>query len=60
MIAQAERKGASRYAIAKAAGMKVAQLGRIADGENTPRIDTCERILAAIGVGMLLKKHKDR
>jgi transcriptional regulator with XRE-family HTH domain len=53
-IALAQRRGMTRYAIAKSAGMKQAQLSRIADGENVPRLDTAERIAKAIGASLIL------
>ncbi|MGH7177758.1 MAG: helix-turn-helix domain-containing protein [Tepidisphaeraceae bacterium] len=48
-IAQAERRGLSQYAIAKAAGMPQSQVGRVASGESVPTLDTAERIARAIG-----------
>ena len=48
-IAQAERRGITRYAIAKAAGMPQSQVGRIATGESVPKLDTAERIAQVIG-----------
>jgi len=47
-IKAAERRGVTRSKIAAAAGIPRSQLGRIADGENVPRLDSAERILAAI------------
>jgi transcriptional regulator with XRE-family HTH domain len=48
-IAQAERRGMTRYAIAKAAKMPRSQLTRIASGETVPKLDTAERIALVIG-----------
>ena len=48
-ITQAEKRGMTRYAIAKAAGMPQSQVGRIASGESVPKLDTAERIASAIG-----------
>lgn len=48
-IAQAERSGMTRYAIAKATGMPQSQIGRVASGETVPKLDTAERIASAIG-----------
>ena len=48
-IAQAERRGVTRYAIAKAARMPQSQVGRIASGESVPKLDTAERIAQVIG-----------
>lgn len=53
-IRQAERKGQTRGGIAALAGIPRSQMGRIADGENAPRIDTAERILAAIGLRLTI------
>ena len=49
-IAQAEKRGMSRYAIAKAAQIRYGQLCRIADGENLPRLDTAEKIATALSL----------
>jgi len=48
-IAKAEKRGMTRYQIAKAAGMPQSQVGRIASGETMPMVDTAERIAKAIG-----------
>jgi|GEM_PF-1812971 len=48
-IAQAERKGQTRYAIAKAAGLAESQVLRIAKGETIPTLDTAERLAKGIG-----------
>ncbi len=53
-IAQAEKHGQSRYAIAKAAQIRYGQLCRIAEGENLPRLDTAEKIAKAIGLRLEL------
>jgi len=50
-IAQAERKGQTRYAIAKAAGLAESQVLRIAKGETIPTLDTAERLAKGIGIG---------
>ncbi|MBS3821971.1 MAG: helix-turn-helix transcriptional regulator [Phycisphaerae bacterium] len=49
LIAQAERRGTSRNAIAVAAGVSARHLQSIAEGDVTPRIDTAQRIAEAIG-----------
>jgi transcriptional regulator with XRE-family HTH domain len=56
-IALAERKGQSRYAIAKAAGIRYSMLVRIAEGENLPRIDTAEKLASAIGRRLTLSPN---
>ncbi len=48
-IARAEDGGMSRYAIAKAAGLDHSAIRRVADGNVIPRLDTAERIAAAVG-----------
>ncbi|MCC6421592.1 MAG: helix-turn-helix transcriptional regulator [Gemmataceae bacterium] len=53
-IRAAERRGQTQYAIAKAAGVSPSVLARIARGENLPRLDTAERIAAAIGQRLTL------
>lgn len=53
-IAQAEKRGMTRYAIAKAAKMPRSQLTRIATGETVPKVDTAERIALVIGCRMAI------
>ena len=53
-IAQAEKRGMTRYAIAKAAKMPRSQLTRIAKGETVPKVDTAERIALVIGCRMAI------
>jgi len=53
-IAQAEKRGVTRYKIAKAAGMPQSQIGRIASGESVPKLDTAERIAQVIGVRLAI------
>jgi transcriptional regulator with XRE-family HTH domain len=48
-IKQAERAGVSRYAIAKAAGVALPVLIRVANGGTIPRLDTADKIARAIG-----------
>lgn len=48
-VANAEKRGQSRYAIAKSAGVSYSVMTRIAIGENLPRLDTAEKIAEAIG-----------
>jgi transcriptional regulator with XRE-family HTH domain len=47
-IARAERRGLTRYAIAKAAKMPQSQLTRVANGDTVPTLTTAERIAEAI------------
>lgn len=53
-IAQAERRGMTKYAIAKAAKMPRSQMTRIASGENVPKLDTAERVAQVIGYRLAL------
>lgn len=48
-IAKAERSGTTQGAIAAKAGIPRSQIGRIASGENLPRLDTAEKIVKALG-----------
>ena len=54
-IRQVEKRGLTRYQIAKAAGMPQSQVGRIASGESIPKLDTAERIALAIGYRLILR-----
>jgi len=54
VIAEAEKRGMTRYAIAKAAKMPRSQMTRIASGENIPKLDTAERIVGVIGYKLAL------
>ena len=56
-IAQAERAGMTRYQIAKAVKMPQSQIGRIASGENVPRLDTAAKVAAAIGYNLALVRQ---
>ena len=53
-IAQAERGGMTRYAIAKRAGMAPIMLARIADGTRGMKLETAEKIAGAIGLQLTL------
>jgi len=55
-IARAERRGLTRYRIAKTAGLSERHVKSIAEGDTTPRIDTAERIADAIGARLRLDK----
>jgi len=55
-IRQAERRGVTRYQIAKASGVSEAQLSRIMSGDVSPRLDTADAIAKAIGVRITLVK----
>ena len=53
-ISRGERKGQSRYAIAKAAGVALPVLVRIANGTTIPRLDTAAKIANGIGCTLTL------
>jgi DNA-binding phage protein len=53
-IKDAERRGMSRYAIAKAAGLGESHLHRIANGEGVPTLDTAEKVAHAIGLKLTI------
>jgi DNA-binding phage protein len=53
-IRAAERKGESRYRIAKRAGLALPVLIRIADGGTIPRLDTAAKIAHAMGKRLTL------
>ncbi len=55
-IEQAERRGITRYAIAKQTGLSQGMLSRFMGGENTPKLETAERIAKAIGLRLALSK----
>lgn len=54
-VRDAERKGTTRYRIAKKSGVSQAQLSRFVAGTVAPRLDTAERIARAIGRKLTLK-----
>lgn len=53
-IAQAEKRGQTRYAIAKAAGITPIMLARIADGERGMKLETAEKIAEALEMPLTL------
>lgn len=46
-------KGTSQSALAKAAGVGKSQLSKYENGKELPRLDSLDRMLAALGVGYL-------
>jgi DNA-binding phage protein len=54
-IRQAEQRGMTRGRIAMIAGIPRSQMTRVASGENTPRLDTAEKIARALGLSMRLE-----
>jgi DNA-binding phage protein len=57
-IKDAERRGMSRYAIAKAAGLSMGHFYRVARDNGTPRIDVAEKILDTIGLQLTISPKK--
>jgi transcriptional regulator with XRE-family HTH domain len=55
-IAQVEKAGMTRYAIARAADTSDAQVMRIANGTTVPKLDTAEQLADAIGYRLELVK----
>lgn len=53
-IKAAERRGVTRYRIAKDAGLYQSQLTRLMNREAAPRLDTAERIATALGLKFTL------
>lgn len=55
-IAEEEKRGVTRYQIAKSTGLSQAMLSRFVAGENVPNLNTAERIAKAIGRRLVLTK----
>lgn len=55
-IADADKAGVSGYRIAQLTGMSRSQIHSIANGKTVPKLDTAERIAAAIGHTFLLQR----
>lgn len=53
-IAQAGKRGVTRYRIAQVTGMPQSQVGRIASGETEPLLGTAEKIARSIGYKLAL------
>jgi ribosome-binding protein aMBF1 (putative translation factor) len=53
-IRAAEKRGTSRYRIAKLAGIRYSVMCRIAEGENLPVLNTAEKIAGALGLRLTL------
>ncbi len=54
LIAQAERKGISRYRLARLSGVSEGQLSRLMSNETAPRLDTAAKIAKALGYRVTL------
>jgi transcriptional regulator with XRE-family HTH domain len=53
-IKAAGRRGLTRYRIAKITGLSQGQLSRFVAGEIVPKLDTAEKIAAALGKRLTL------
>ena len=51
-IAKAERRGVTRYAIARDSGVGKQTVTRIAEGRVVPRLDTAEKIAGVLGLAI--------
>jgi transcriptional regulator with XRE-family HTH domain len=61
-IRKADKRGISRYRIAKRTGLSEAQLSRMMNakaGKGIPKLDTAERIAQAIGCKIILARAKE-
>ncbi|MEX0887542.1 MAG: helix-turn-helix transcriptional regulator [Phycisphaeraceae bacterium] len=54
-IARAEKRGITRYQLSKRSGVSQQVLSNIVRG-TTPRLDNAERIAAALGLRLIIKK----
>ncbi|MEX0775127.1 MAG: helix-turn-helix domain-containing protein [Phycisphaeraceae bacterium] len=57
-LAQAERRGMTRYRISQDAGITPVMLTRLARGETRPRLDIAEKIAKAIGYDLTLTRRR--
>lgn len=57
-IHAAEKRGVTRYRLAKEAGVFQSQLSRLVNGERSISVDTLEKICAALGLEFELRKAK--
>ena len=57
-IRKAERGGLTRYRLSMLTGINQATLSHLIRGRATPRVDTAERIAAALGYRITLTKSE--
>ena len=57
-IAKAEKRGMSRYALAKRAGVAQTVVHRCADGVTVPRLDVAEKLAKAAGYRLTILAQK--
>lgn len=53
-VRDAEKRGITRYRIAKDAGVEQSQISRLMSGESIPRLDTAEKIAKALDLRLTL------
>ena len=53
-IRKAEKRGITRYRVAKETGLSQGQLSRFLHGEIVPKLDNAQRIAQAIGLRLVL------
>lgn len=53
-VAQAQRRGVSRYRMAKDTGLSQAMLSRFMAGKTVPMLDTAQRIAQGVGRRLVL------
>ena len=56
-IAQAERRGVTRYAIARDSGVNKETVANVAEGRVIPRLDTAEKIADVLGLKIDFSKR---
>ena len=54
-IAEAERRGVTRYAIARDSGVNKNTIANIAEGRTIPRLDTAEKIAGVLGLTVTIE-----
>lgn len=57
-IRKAEKRGITRYRIAKDADVHPGQIGRLMAGSVIPKLDTAQRIAEAAGYRLILQRHR--
>jgi len=57
-IRKAEKRGITRYRIAKDAGVHPGQIGRLMADTVIPKLDTAQRIAEATGYRLVLERHE--
>jgi len=58
LIAEAERQGATSYALAKSTGLAINTLQRFLEGRGSPTLATVEAVAQALGLTIDVRKAK--